>query len=255
MAKTKEAGNTFEPGREYHSRIIAAQWSSVPTVGAGDLGLAVQVKLSVLCLLHDKETPEVVGREAVVFVPVAAKGATYRPSTEIGERFAREIGLRIVVHGPGGQLGHGGPPIICKFGPVDPVYKFQSIEWWRLATPEESSRFLSRAMKHSGRRPPAFGLAFPGPYVATRDGHTIAFGRAKVSYFILKQLAARYPACYPTNDLGSAAWSDCDREMPSGLEQSIWTAVSKLRGLIRPCGLTVERDGGEGYRLAEIKAD
>ena len=255
MAKTKTAGNTFEPGREYLARVISAQLASLPTVGAGGLGLAVQVKLSVLCRLRESEAPESVGREAVVFLPIEMEGATYRPFAEPGGKFGREIGLRLAVHGPGGRLEHDEKAIVCRFGPEDPVHKFQSIEDWRSAAPEESSRIVSRAMKSSGRRAPAFGLAFPGPLAATRGERTMSFGRAKVGYFILRRLAMSYPAFYPANDLGAAAWSDCGRDMPDGLEASMWTAVSKLRRLIEPCGLTVERNTGEGYRLAEIKAD
>lgn len=253
MAKTKEAGNTFEPGHEYLARIIAAQWSSLPTVEPNDFSLIVQVKLSVLCHL---DPPEFVGREAVIFLPVAKQGATYRPATEISERFGLEIGLHIVVEKSIGRLEHDEQTIVCKFGRQNPIHGFQSIEWWRLATPKESSRLVSRAMKISGRRPPAFGLTFPSPFVATRDGYTdqMKFGKVRVSYFILERLAQRYPAYYPSAEL-AAAWSDCDRPVPLGFEISVATAVSKLRDLIKPSGLTVERNTGEGYRLAEFKLD
>jgi hypothetical protein len=254
MAKTKEAGNNFEPGREYLARIIAAQWSSLPTVGPSHVNLVVQVKLAVLCHLRERTVPEFVGREAVIFLPVAKQGVTYRATTEISDRFSREIGLRIVVEKSNNHLEHNDQDIVCKFGREDPIHGFQSIEWWRLATPDESSSLVSKAMKTSSRRVHTFGLTFPSPLIASRDGHTMKFGKARVSYFILKRLAQRYPVHYPSSDL-AAAWTDCDRPIPDDFKISVSTAVSKLRSLIKPSGLTVCRDTGFGYLLAEIKLD
>lgn len=253
MAKTKEAGNTFEPGRDCLARIISARWSSLPTVGPSDFNLVVQVKLSVLCYLGERD-PEFVGREAVVFLPVVKQRTIYRPTTEVGEQFARDISLRIVVEESNGRLDHDDQTIVCKFAREDPIHRFQSIDWWRLATREESARFMNKAMKSSGRRPPAFGLTFPCAFVAFHKDQEIKFGKVKVSYFILKRLAQRYPDYYPSREL-TAAWTDCGRAVPSEFEISVSTAVSKLRDLLEPKGLTVERNTGEGYRLAEFNPD
>ena len=45
MAKNNPADNQFAPQEKYLARIIAARWTSLPTVGPNEPGLMIQVKL------------------------------------------------------------------------------------------------------------------------------------------------------------------------------------------------------------------
>ena len=87
-----------------------------------------------------------------------------------------------------------------------------------------------------------------GKHVAIR-GHRppVNFGGRCVLWKILMELSKRYDNYCPATDLRSAVWGTYPTE-----EGTVWGAMSDLRSLLKPLGLTIKAVKGLGYRLEEL---
>jgi hypothetical protein len=91
------------------------------------------------------------------------------------------------------------------------------------------------------------------------NAHTVA-RKGKVANFqgngrvweVLMKLARRHPAWYQTLDLGRDVWNPANRDIDPN-ENTVQQAITALRRLLLPVGVTVEHARKIGYRLAECR--
>ena len=253
MAKTQDADTEFTPGAWHLARITVVRWASMPGVGAKEQNILVlQIKLAVLYRspptpptpTPESQIAEFVGREAVVYL-VCTKDR--KPATTLGRKFLGDAGIELAPDGDtGNPRANGDVWLRIQFGPPDPIHGFQSVVDWKPA----AATALRTAMPH---RTPAFGLAFPRPGRATRNGTPIDLRASPLAWEVLRVLALRYPDYYPVKDLAPAAWTAARRKLPDDTESAARNIIRQLRPILRDHGLRIpDSVAGRGWRLEEI---
>lgn len=264
MAKNKPADNQFTQGEKYLARIITARWTSLPTVGPNEAGLAIQIKLSVLCTAPTNGDPTFCGLEVVVFLPITIglrRNGAYDNSrqrtiriSDIGRNFLNDFGISDPQY-PKHEtiLSHNGAGIICEFGPTDPVNGYQSILKWALITDDRMQGLITTAIKAGARPPRIIGLKFPKVLVVTRYGETVL--RSKLHWHALKLLAQNNS--YNGDELVRDAWTNANKEPPDNTEhyttyQLISTLNAHLTEHIKKLRLKIENDRCGNYTLIDL---
>jgi hypothetical protein len=260
MAKTTAVDATYQQGRWHLAQILRARWASMPGVGVdAPPVLVIQIKLTVThrwppaapdedsaAAREDSDADadlESVGGAAVVYV---ACGADRRPLTSEGSLFLGDLGIGR--EATRADLEHTREWLKCQFGPPDSIYGFQSLIRWQAVDGAWATSTAWRTHATGSSRPrPELKLDFPEPGRATQDGVELNFAPCPLAWYILKRLALRYPYPYRRVDLGIDAWAEAGLESPSSA--SIYQAVSWLKKILEPSGLTLPRSGSRGYRL------
>lgn len=256
MAKTKPADNKFIPQEKYLARIIAARWTSLPTVGPDEAGLAIQVKLSVLCTAPKDREPTFCGLEAVIFIPITVDPSSPRAIriSDIGASFLNDFGISDLQYpNRDSLLRHNGVGIICEFGPTDPVNGYQSILKWAPTTDDRMQGLISTAIKTGAKPPRIIGLKFPKVLVVTRYGETKL--RSKLHWHALKLLAQNNS--YNGDELVKHAWTNANKTPPDNTEhyttyQLIRMVNAHVKDHIKKLRLKIENDRNGNYTLIDL---
>ena len=234
MAKNKPADNQFTVGEKYLARIITARWTSLPTVGPNEAGLAIQIKLSVLCTAPTNGDSTFWGLEAVIFIPVAIDPSptSRRPTiriSDIGANFLNDFGIAVPQYpNRTSLLQHNGAGIICEFGSTDPVHGYQSILQWELVTDTKMQSLITMAMKAGAKPPMISGLKFfPDKLVVTRYGAPVEI-KSILQWNALQILASNNS--YKGIDLVKHAWAKSNKTPPGAVE--IMDTVYKLISML-----------------------
>jgi DNA-binding response OmpR family regulator len=117
------------------------------------------------------------------------------------------------------------------------------------------------ALMHSDQAPQRSEWMTKGPLGTTlntndhsveRNGEWARFEDYGRAWDVLVRLVARYPDRYPVRDLGHDVWNPDGRDLDPD-DNLVQHAVSTLRKLLRPLGITVSIARTLGYVLSELK--
>lgn len=256
MAKSKPADNQFTVGEKYLARILAARWNSIPTVGAGEVGLIIQIKLSILCAVNPDGVPGPCACEVVIYIvpTISSSGGTLRIS-KIANKFLDELGVswpQGTDRGSSLQYDtRATHAIICEFGPGDSVNGFQSIVKWERITDASSQQLIAQALQ-TGTTSRIIGLKFPQKLIVTR--HTITEVPVKLrsirDWNVLRLLAEN--SSYRGIDLVQDVWTATQKEIPEEIEDTVYGVISRLKKKIACLSLDIENDRNGNYSLEDI---
>ena len=257
MAKNKPADNQLTVGEKYLARIIAARWSSLPTVGKNEAGLAIQIKLSVLCTapLNQYSSLLWIGG-CVYFIPptiVPSNPQKIKVQFYSSRFFSMILGLLSHLYpNHNSKLEHNGAGIICEFGPTDPINGYQSILLWEPVTNDEFAGLIATAIK-TGSKPQIHinGLDFPMDHVVTRNGKEV-YILSLQEWHALKLLAENQR--YNGEDLVKHAWTKAGKTPPEEVKSTMYTLISKLKDYIERLKLYIHNDRNGKYSLRTYKS-
>jgi hypothetical protein len=252
MAKTNEADAEYQEGRWHLAQVLRVRWASLPGVGTDmPAALTFVIKLAIPYRWPAGATgtePDVdlefVNRAAVIYVPCTTDR---RPLTSAASLFLGELGIGR--EATRDDLGYTCEWFKCEFGPPDSVYKFQPIVKWEPVDVAWALAVARRVLATVNSRPkPELKLDFPGPGRAIQNGTELDFTTCPIAWYVLRRLALRYDDPYRPVDLGIDAWAEAGLEPPDK-KDSVYQAVSQLKKILGPSGLTLPRPTSRGYCL------
>lgn len=240
---------------KYLARIIAARWTSLPTVGVNEAGFAIQIKLSILCTAPTNGTPTFCGVEAVIYFPPTILPSNPRKLkfSSIARDFLNNFKISEPLypnHNP--KLEHNGAGIICEFGPTDPINGYQSIMLWEPIANNEFAGLITTAIKtRSGPQILISGLQFPMEHVVTRNGKEVNILSLR-EWHALKLLAENHH--YNGEDLVKHAWTNSGKVHPGEAKETMYHLIPKLRAYIKKLQLGIVNDRNGNYSLRDRKS-
>ena len=251
MAKTKPADNRFTPGEQYLARIIVARWTSLPTIVPNEYGLAIQVKLSVICTAPPVGDPIFCGSEAVIYITVRMDTKT---PTEVGisptpRRFLDDLGINWSQYPSDGYpLQHNENAIFCEFGNSDPVNGYQSICKWKLAPVTITQNLIAQASQGSVT---ITGLGFPSELWVSRGKIPPVKLSSILQWHALRAFAQSNH--YKGTDLVKHVWSIVGKPAPetAKINDTVTKLISKLRQSIKCLYLDIVSDWHGNYTLVD----
>lgn len=260
MAKNKPADNQFTVGEKYLARIITARWCSLPTVGVNEAGLAIQVKLSILCSAPTNDIPVFCGLEAVIYVLVAVNPSNSKELriSSAARDFLDAFGIpQLQYPNRGPSLPHNSAGIICEFGPADPVNRYQSILVWEPVTDTISQHLVTMAIK-TGTSPLVItGLEFPEELVATRFGGKPVHLHSLRDWHALKLLVERTQRSVNRYYNGQQLCEDAcklsgAKRVPESLRATTDQLIHRLKPVAIALKLELKSVGSGNYILKDL---
>ena len=258
MAKTGLADNQFKQGEKYLAHITLVRWTSLPTIGANEAGLAIQFKLCVLCTAPTKGDPIFCGREAVVYIYVTTNPTipTEHCISDSARTFLDNLGIMWpLVPDRDLPIYPRNNTIICKFGDPDMIGGYQSIVEWELATDNVAQDLVTKSIATGTRPNPIVGLRFPRPLIVTK-------GRVRKElinlhdWHALKLLynRAQYgpDSFYNAEELMHDAYTNADRHIPRSTKATTEQLIHRLQHSIGDLNLELKSYGAGNYALLDL---
>ena len=252
MAKNKPADNQFILHEKYLARLIVARWASLPTVGANEYGLTIQLKFSVLCTAPQVGDPIFCGLKAVVYV-IARRYATNPRETHVSptaRTFLNGLGISWSQHPNNGlPLQHNKIAIICEFGQCDPINGYQSIIKWERATDTIAQHYIVQAIS-APTRLQIVGLEFPKECRVKRGKIEVTL-RSIRDWYVLKLLSKNH--FYREIDLIKHAWDITGKTHPTEIMATVYDMIRRLNENIKRLRIHIVNDRNGNYSLENIR--
>ncbi len=257
MAKNKPADNRFTLHEKYLARTIAAKWNSLPTVGANETGLAIQIKLSVLCTTPTDGDPIFCGREVVIYlypIIIDHSNPTELKIGDVARDFMGDLGISWPQHPMNSKvlLQHNSGGIICEFGPPDQAYGFQSIVAWDPVADSIAQQLIAKSITVGTNI--IVGLEFPQELIATRFG--IVKQLKLQDWHALKLLYSRSQCganrFYNGEELLSEALTAAHRSTPPSKKNTRYQLIHRLKEPLKYLKLEIKNYGKGNYALRDL---